>query len=144
MGLIRLGKKPPLTVAPLDTVLEAVHAMTERHVGAATVVQDAHVVGVFSERDVMQKVVGAGLDARTTKVRDVMSSPVVSVTVHTTVAAAADLMRMHHIRHLPVVDEDGMLVGMIALRYLLYDMMEETERKLGDLEGYLMADGPGG
>jgi CBS domain-containing protein len=144
MGMIRLGNKPPLTLAPDATVLEAIHAMTERHVGAATVLDGAKVAGVFSERDVMQKVVGAGKDARTTRVRDVMSSPALAVPIDTTVAAAADLMRQHHIRHLVVVDAQGTFLGMLALRYLLYDMMDEMERKVGDLEGYLMADGPGG
>jgi CBS domain-containing protein len=144
MGLIRLGNKPPLTVAPDDTVLQAVQAMTERHVGAATVLEGSKVVGVVSERDVMRKLVLVGLDARATRVRDIMSSPAVSVSVQTSVAAAADLMREHHIRHLVVVGGDGELLGMVALRYLLYDLMDEMERKVGDLEGYLMADGPGG
>jgi CBS domain-containing protein len=133
-----------LTVTPDDTVLSAVHALTERHVGAATVLDGDRVVGVISERDVMQRIVGAGKDARTTRVREVMTSPAVSVPIETSVAAAAELMRQHHIRHLCVVDARGRLVGMVALRYLLYDMMDEMERKVTDLEGFVMADGPGG
>jgi CBS domain-containing protein len=144
MGNIRLGTKPPLTIAPDATVLEAVHAMTSRHVGAATVVDEGRVVGVVSERDVMARVVGVGREAKTTRVSEVMSSPVVTVPVHTSVEAAAELMRRHHIRHVPVVDEDGALVGMVALRYLLYDLLDEMERKVADLEGFVMADGPGG
>ena len=60
MGLIRLGNKPPLTVAPEDTVVRAARAMTERRVGAATVLEGTGVVGVVTERDVMEKVVAAG------------------------------------------------------------------------------------
>lgn len=144
MGLIRLGNKPPLTVASDDTVVQAAHAMTERKVGAATVLEGGGVVGVVTERDVMQKVVAIGRDPNSTRVRDIMSSPVLFVDVKTTVATAAALMRKHHIRHLVVLDEQERLVGMLALRYLLYDLMDDMERNVGDLMGYIMTDGPGG
>ncbi len=100
MGLIRLGNKPPLTVAPEDTVVRAARAMTERRVGAATVLEGTGVVGVVTERDVMEKVVAA--------------------------------------------DEHETLVGMLALRYLLYDLMDDMERNVSDLIGHIMTDGPGG
>ena len=144
MGLIRLGNKPPLTVAPEDTVVRAALAMTERHVGAATVLEVAGVVGVVTERDVMQKIVAAGRDPNTARVQDIMSSPALSVSVNTSVATAAALMRKHHIRHLVVLDEHNALVGMLALRYLLYDLMDDMLRNVGDLIGYIMIDGPGG
>ena len=144
MGLIRLGNKPPLTVAPEDTVISAARAMTERHVGAATVLEGNGVVGVVTERDVMEKVVAAGGDPNTTRVRDIMTSPALSVSVNTTVDAAAALIRKHHIRHLVVLDEHDQLVGMLALRYLLYDLMDDMERNVSDLMGHIMTDGPGG
>ena len=140
MGLIRLGNKPPLTVAPEDTVVRAARAMTERRVGAATVLEGTGVVGVVTERDVMEKVG----DPNTTRVRDIMSSPALSVSVNTSVATAAALMRKHHIRHLVVLDEHETLVGMLALRYLLYDLMDDMERNVSDLMGHIMTDGPGG
>jgi len=118
--------------------------MTERQVGAAAVVEGARVVGVVTERDVMQRVVAAGGDPATLRVRDIMSSPVHAIGVKTTVADAAELMRRHHIRHLVVLDDNDSLVGMLALRYLLYDLMDDLERNVGDLLGYIMADGPGG
>ena len=144
MGMIRLGDKPPLTVAPEDTVLRAARAMTERRVGAAVVLEGAGVVGVVTERDLMQKIIAAGRDTTTTRVRDVMSSPALSVDVKTSVATAAALMRKHHIRHLVVLDEHKALVGMVALRYLLYDLMDDMQHNVADLVGYIMTDGPGG
>ncbi len=144
MGLIRLGNKPPLTVATADTVLQAARAMVERKVGAATVLEGDRVVGVVTERDVMRKIVAAGLDSAATPVRDIMTSPVLSIGTKTTVAAAAALMRKHHIRHLVVLDEHDKLVGMLALRYLLYDLMDDMERNVGDLMGFIMTDSPGG
>ena len=144
MAQIRLGNKPPLTVTPEHTVAQAARAMTERGVGAAAVLERTVVVGVVTDRDVMQKVVAAGRDPNITHVRDIMSSPAVSVSVNTAVATAAALMREHHIRHLVVLDEHQALVGMLALRYLLYDLMDDMERNVGELMSFIMTDGPGG
>jgi len=142
--MIRLGTKPPLTVTTEETVLQAARAMVERKVGAATVVDGERVAGVVTERDVLRKLVAAGLDPAATPVRDIMTSPVLSIGTKTTVAAAAALMRKHHIRHLVVLDEHEKLVGMLALRYLLYDLMDDMERNVGDLMGFIMTDSPGG
>lgn len=144
MGLIRLGNKPPLTVTPDETVFRAACAMTERQVGAATVLDGTRVAGVLTERDVVRKIVVTNSDPNVTLVRDIMSSPVVSVSLKTSVAAAAALMREHHIRHLVVLDERENLVGMLALRYVLYALLDDMERDVGDLIGYIMIDGPGG
>ena len=144
MGMIRLGTKPPLTVTMGETVLQATRAMVERKVGAATVLDGERVAGVVTERDVLRKLVAAGLDPAATPVRDIMTSPVLSIGTKTTVAAAAALMRKHHIRHLVVLDEHEKLVGMLAQRYLLYDLMDDMERNVGDLMGFIMTDGPGG
>ena len=73
-----------------------------------------------------------------------MSSPALTIGVKTTVADAAAMMRKHHIRHLLVLDDNEKLVGILALRYLLYDLMDDMERNVGDLMGYIMTDGPGG
>ena len=145
MQMIRLGNKPPLIVAAEDTVVQASRAMTERKVGAAAVVEGARVIGVVTERDVMQKVVALDRDPHATRVRDIMSSPALSIGLNTPVATAAIMMRTHHIRHLVVLDEHEALIGMLALRYLLYDLMDDLERTVGDLVGQIMInDSPGG
>ncbi|MBL8381722.1 MAG: CBS domain-containing protein [Burkholderiales bacterium] len=144
MGMIRLGNKPPLTVATGDTVVQAARAIAERNVGAAVVVEGDAVVGVITERDVLRKIVAAGRDPGATLVREIMNSPALSIGVQTSVEDAAALMRKHHIRHLVVTDAAGKLVGMVALRYLLYELMDDMQRNVGDLVGYIMTDGPGG
>jgi CBS domain-containing protein len=144
MGYIRLGSKPPLEVRPDATVTEIALAMTGRKVGAAGVVEDGKVVGVVTERDVLGKVVATGRDPNATPVRDIMSSPALCVELKTSVADAAAVMRKHHIRHLVVVDEQGRFVAMLALRYLLYEMMDDMHRNVADLVGFIMADSPGG
>jgi len=144
MGLIRLGNKAPVTVGPAATVFAAAQAMVERNVGAATVVDGTRLLGIVTERDLMQRVIAADRDPRTTSVRDVMSSPALSIGLNTSVAEAAALMRDKHIRHLVVVDDSQIVVGILALRYVLYDMLDDMERNVGDLIGYLMIDSPGG
>jgi len=143
MGLLMLADATPEMSAGA-LVIDAVRLMTERNVGSVAITDGRKCVGMFTERDLMRRVVCAGKDAQTTRVKDVMTSPVICVTDATSVAHAAELMRSHHIRHLAIVDGFGHLQGVVALRYLLYALMDDLEAKVGDLEGYLMADAPGG
>jgi CBS domain-containing protein len=144
VGHIRLGAKQPVTVAPDATVHAAVNALRERNVGAAAVVEGDRLVGIITERDVLRRVVGENRDPLAARVADVMSSPATSIELHTSVADAAEIMRRNHIRHLPVLDADGRVMGILALRYVLYDLLDDLERSAGDLLGYIMADGSGG
>ncbi len=143
MGLLRLAQETP-EVAPEASVMQAVITMKARKVGAIAVTTGGKIVGVFTERDLMRRVVHERRDLDTTPMRDVMTSPVRTVLDSTSVAEAATLMRTHKFRHLAIVDEEGMLLGMVALRYLLYDMMDDLERKVDGLQSFLMVDGPGG
>jgi CBS domain-containing protein len=143
MGLLALADQTP-EMPPETWVAEAVRLMAERNVGSVAITVGEKCVGMFTERDLMRRVVNLGRDIKRTALRDVMSQPVLSVTDGTSVAQAAELMRAHHIRHLAIVGPDGNLQGVVALRHLLYALMDELEAKVGDLEGYLMADAPGG
>jgi CBS domain-containing protein len=144
VGLLHLAKESSETMSPEATVMDAVRLMSERRVGAVALTEGSRCVGMFTERDLVWRVVYRGKDAETTLLREVMTSPVLSVSDSTSVGEAAALMREHHIRHLAVVDPRGDFLGTVALRYLLYAMMDDLEAKVGDLEGYLMADAPGG
>ena len=144
MERIRLGDKQPLTVSPQDMVVQAARAMTDRQVRSAVVVEAERVVGVVTVNDVVKKVVAASRDPNTTRVREIMSSPAVSVGVDVTVSAAAQIMRTRRIRHLVVLDEQDNLVGMLSLPYVFYDLTDDLQRNVGDLMSYLMTDGPGG
>ena len=143
MGLLALAR-PARVVAPQARVIEAVRIMTDAKIGAVGVTEGRTIVGVFTERDLMRRVVNDAKDPEATIVRDVMSSPVKTVVDRTPLPEAVAIMRAHHIRHLAIVDADGSFAGMIGLRYLLYQLMDDLALKVGDLEGYLMADGPGG
>jgi CBS domain-containing protein len=143
MGLMRLAQETP-EVSPDVSVRDAVRVMTDAQVGALAVTSGRKIVGIFTERDLMTRVVHAGRDAASTPIREVMSRPVETVPNSTSVAGAAAIMRERHIRHLAVVDQNGDLLGLIALRYLLYELMNDLELKVDSLEGFIMADGPGG
>jgi CBS domain-containing protein len=144
MGLIRLGTKPPLTVAPDLTVLAAARAMTDRNVSAAAVTDSGRLVGIITERDVLRQVVAAGRDPAGLRVSEVMSSPAISVSLRTSVEEAAEIMRDHHIRHLTVLNAEGKVAGILAQRYVLYDVLDDLQRNVGDLMAFVMTDGPGG
>jgi CBS domain-containing protein len=143
IGLLGLIHRRP-EVAPDATVRETTHLMAHAQIGAIAVRQGATLVGLFTERDLLKRVVAAGRDPDTTLVRDVMTTDIVSVADLTSVADAAAVMRVHHMRHLVIVDEAGHYLGILAQRHLLYELMSELSMKVDDLTGYVMADGPGG
>lgn len=143
MGLLRLTHERP-EVTPDVTVREAVRVMAGAHIGAIAVKQGAAIVGVFTERDLMKRVVAEGRDPDATPVRDVMTADVVTVFDSTSVMSAAAAMRAHRMSHLVIVDRAGNYLGMLAQRHLLYDWLNDLEAKVGDLTGYLMIDGAGG
>jgi CBS domain-containing protein len=147
MGLLQLGQETP-AVSPETLVLDAVALMAKGRVGAIVVTSaediGRNVVGVFTERDLMRRVVNEGRDPARTRIGDVMTSPVHTVSDETSVAEAASLMRQHHIRHLVITNGRGTLQCVVAQRYLLYALMGDLELKVNGLQTYIMADGPGG
>ena len=143
MGLKRLTHVRP-EVTPETSVLDTVRVMAEAEIGAIAVMAGSKIVGLFTERDLLKRVVAKRLDPATTTMKDVMTSSLVTVLDTTSVAKAADTMRGRRMRHLVIVDQEGTYLGMLAQRHLLYDLMNELSMKVDDLAGYLMTDGPGG
>ena len=124
------------TIAPDASVLEAADLMNERRIGALCVVEGDALVGVFTERDILNRVVSAKLDPATTKVADVMTMPVTTCGPNGTTADCAAVMSHQRIRHLPVV-EHGKLVGMISTGDLLAVQVIEKQAHIQDLHQYL-------
>jgi CBS domain-containing protein len=147
MTLLRVAHVPAATVAPEATVLDAVRVMAREGVGAVAVVDNAgksQLQGIFTERDVMLRVVEQERNPRVTKVGDVMTSPVETASEETTATDALTLMLDRHLRHLPIVGSDGRLLGMLSVRNLLEDQVGDLQRSLHSLDQYLLNDGPGG
>ena len=103
-----------VSVSPQATVLEAAQVMNEHHIGSLVVTEDERLVGIFTERDVMRRVVAAQRDAATTKIADVMTKQVACASRHTTSDELRNVMREQRIRHVPVV-EGTVVVGMISI-----------------------------
>jgi CBS domain-containing protein len=143
MGLTRLTHVRP-EVTPEVTVSETVKVMAAAEIGAIAVKNGKKIVGVFTERDLMKRVVAQDRDPHATLIKEVMTTNIVTVLDSTTVANAAALMRSRRMRHLVIVDGEGDYVGMLAQRHLLYDLMNDLAMKVDDLASYVMTDGAGG
>jgi CBS domain-containing protein len=124
------------SVAPDAPVLEAIRLMAEHGVGALLVMQGEELQGVVSERDYARKVILKGRSSNDTAVREIMSSPVLTVRADQSVHDCMRIMSEHRIRHLPVVDEQG-VIGVLSIGDLVRAVVEEQQRTIADLEQYI-------
>jgi CBS domain-containing protein len=104
-----------LTVGPGATVLEAALLMNERRVGSLLVLDGGGLCGIFTERDILRRVVAERRDPCTTPIRDVMTADVMCCRPHTNIEEARVVMMERRIRHLPVLDDGGLLCGMVSI-----------------------------
>ena len=144
MSLLKIASVPPAAVAPDTTVLEAVEVMAEHGVGAVGVVDNGQLRGIFTERDVMLRVVLRHRSPQDTRVGEVMTSPAETVTDAATEEDSLVHMVERHVRHLPIVGTDGQLKAMLSIRNVLEHRVDELARELHSLDQYLLNDGPGG
>ena len=119
-----------------SSVSEAVHAMAEHNVGIVAVVDGDSLVGVFSERDVVRRVVDRGLDAAQTTVEQVMTTELVLGDVNEDCQVAMMKMDRANIRHLPIVS-DGRIVSMLSIRDLMRAEIDNTGVEIEHLRAYL-------
>ena len=130
-----IGDREPFSVTPKMTVHKVVEYLCERKIGAVAVCESRKVVGVFSERDLMRRVVLAGLDPKKTPISDVMTTEVVHVRTDDKHNTARNLMLGRNFRHLVVLDKDEEYKGFVSIRELIeVDLQESKElvQKLND------------
>jgi CBS domain-containing protein len=144
MSLLVIARKPAVTVPHDAVVLDVVRTMERERIGAVAVVRDDRLLGVFTERDVMIRVVLAGGDARSIPVGEVMTTQVATADDAMPYGDALRMMLDRHFRHLPIVDRDRRVLGMLSLRHLLRHRIDELAQQLDSVVGYLGADGIGG
>ena len=101
------------------SVYSAIEMMAEKNVGALLVIDNHKLVGIVSERDYTRKVILKERSSRDTFVREIMTPSPITITRDTSVAEGMRIMRDHHIRHVPVIDSAGHVVGVLSLRDLL-------------------------
>jgi CBS domain-containing protein len=125
------------TVGPEASVVDAVERMNRRGIGSLVVTDGGRVVGMFTERDVLVRIVAAGADPAATPVRQVMTTDVVTIQPETTVKAAMMMMTERRCRHLPVLDH-GQLAGLISIGDVTRWNLREQADHIADLEAYVM------
>jgi len=124
------------SVAPQAAVLDAIRLMAEHHVGALLVMRGAALEGIISERDYARKVILRGRSSADTPVRDIMSSPVITVSLETSVQTCMQLVTDRRVRHLPVVD-GGRVVGMVSIGDLVKAVIADQQQQIAQLESYI-------
>lgn len=145
MTVLELCDPEPAAVPVEATVADAIRTMLERHVGAVAIIDsEQRVAGVFTERDVLRKLALSKLQPESTPVRELMTTPVEMATRATGPGEAMATMVERHFRHLPVVDNDCRLLGMLSIRNLLQWRIDDLTQELDSLEQYVANDGPGG
>jgi len=133
-----LDKKqgPVLSIGDDATVLDAAHLMNEHRIGAVVVTHGEKVIGIFTERDVLNRIVAAEKMPSVVRVGEVMSSPVACCRPDTSLTECRGVMRSKRIRHLPVVDDDR-LVGIVSIGDLNEDEREVKDETIHWLNEYL-------
>ena len=125
-------------VRPEDSVFAALELLAQYEVGALMVMDGGRLVGVFSERDYTRKIALQGRNSKETKVAEIMTAQVLTVTPQTGTRACMALMSERKIRHLPVL-EGAMVLGMISIRDIMDDIIESHEATIQQLETYIQS-----
>lgn len=119
------------------SVLEAVSKMNQHKLGALVVNDGSQVAGIFTERDVLRRVVGEGRNPETTTVGSVMTKDVICVPPETDIEEISTIMQQRRVRHIPVCDESGKLHGMISIGDVNAFYASHQEAKISFLNEYI-------
>ena len=132
------GRQRPLAVvAPTETVYHALTLMAQHDVGALLVLDGEQLVGIFSERDYARKIMLQGKSSKETLVREIMSDKVAYVTPASTLDECMALMTEKRFRHLPVLSQDGTVLGIISIGDLVKETISSQQLIISELERYI-------
>ena len=133
-----LRKKTPAvwSISPEATVYEAIQMMSEKHIGCLLVLSGGHLTGIVTERDYARKVVLMGRASQQTRVRDIMTKPVLFVREDDTLDGAMRLMTSRRLRHLPVLHDDD-VVGVISIGDLVSWLIDSQQHTIDHLRSYI-------
>jgi len=144
MGIQGLMKSPPPVLRPRATVAEAAKLMHETETGAVVIAEDGALRGIFTYRDLIDRVILARRDPEWAPLAEVMTKDVETIDGGASYGDVLKLMVERDFTHVPVVDESRRIVGMISLRDLLQHHIEHLAQELDSVTQYLVVDGSGG
>lgn len=134
--ILEMKGREVVSLASSESVLDAARAMNERGIGGVLVTEDFEPVGIFTERDVMRRVVAERRDPATTSLRDVMTAPVITISPDLTVEDCAAIMTYRRVRHIPVVGASG-LSGIITSGDIMAHKVADRETTIEHLLDYV-------
>ena len=132
------NKETPWSIKPQDSVFDALKTLADHDVGALMVMEQGKLVGILSERDYTRKIALAGKASRDTRVEEIMTTTVLTVSPKATTDECMALMSQRKIRHLPVMDGERVL-GMISIRDIMDDMLKDREETINQLQSYIVS-----
>ena len=135
--MLAAKNRPLAVVTPNDSVYHALSLMAMHDVGALLVLENEQLIGIFSERDYARKLILQGKSSKETLVREIMSDKVAYVTPGATVDECMALMTEKRFRHLPVLSEDGEVVGIVSIGDLVKATISNQQFLISELERYI-------
>jgi CBS domain-containing protein len=138
--MIRKKGYQVFSIAPDATVLDALSMMAEHNIGALLVMSEGEMVGIVSERDCVRKVDVMGKNAKETKIKDIMTSNVITLEASHPLEECMSLMIEKNFRHMPVC-EGKELLGILSVRDVLKEVIEVQQMMLSELERYITGGG---
>ncbi|MFM8319658.1 MAG: CBS domain-containing protein [Chloroflexota bacterium] len=125
------------SVLPADTVYKALQVMAEHNIGAVLVREKDQILGIFTERDYLRKVILKGRSSNDTQIQEIMTTEMIMVNPDTTLEDCMELMHNHYIRHLPVLESEQ-VTGMVSMRDVIEAILTHKQKRIEFLEDYIM------
>ncbi|MGA8030599.1 MAG: CBS domain-containing protein [Bryobacteraceae bacterium] len=125
------------SIAPDATVYDALETMADKEIGALPVIENGKIIGVLSERDYARKIILKGRSSRATKVREIMNAPAVTIAPDCTTDEAMRIVTEQRVRHLPVIDDSGLVLGVVSIGDLVKWIITSHEKTIEQLESYI-------
>jgi CBS domain-containing protein len=136
MSLLRLKASGVWSISPDSTVYAAIEMMAEKRVGALVVLRDGRLEGIVSERDYARKVILKNKHSQETRVHEIMTTPVLSISPDDSIRECMQIMSTHRVRHLPVIEAEK-VVGIVSIGDLVNWIIRSQEQTIHQLHNYI-------